>query len=106
MKSVLDESHIVCKYLMSLYDASFDMQVNDIYHADTCKIVPAKFSGSKEIVSLHFRKLVSDFNMHINYQDLDFNLNRHCKNLLLMLTECGVHNCGFGYMSTFNSLHY
>ncbi|OWM80718.1 probable manganese-transporting ATPase PDR2 [Punica granatum] len=32
-------------------------QVNDIHHADACKITPAKFSGSKEVVPLHLRKL-------------------------------------------------
>ncbi|KAM1023570.1 hypothetical protein ACFX2A_045427 [Malus domestica] len=32
-------------------------KVNDIHQAGACKITPAKFSGSKEIVSLHFRKL-------------------------------------------------
>ncbi|OVA12160.1 Cation-transporting P-type ATPase [Macleaya cordata] len=31
-------------------------KVKDIHRADACKITPAKFSGSKEIVSLHFRK--------------------------------------------------
>lgn len=32
-------------------------QVNDIHRADACKITPAKFSGSKEVVPLHFRKV-------------------------------------------------
>ncbi|KAG9156521.1 hypothetical protein Leryth_006508 [Lithospermum erythrorhizon] len=32
-------------------------KVYDIYQADSCKITPAKFSGSKEVVPLHFRKL-------------------------------------------------
>lgn len=31
-------------------------KVNDIHLADACKITPAKFSGSKEIVPLHFRE--------------------------------------------------
>ncbi|WCJ42338.1 Endoplasmic reticulum transmembrane helix translocase [Euphorbia peplus] len=31
-------------------------KVNDIRQADACKIVPAKFSGPKEIVPLHIRK--------------------------------------------------
>ncbi|XXG50746.1 hypothetical protein AAC387_Pa02g4686 [Persea americana] len=30
-------------------------KVKDIHHADACKIIPAKFSGSKETVPLHFR---------------------------------------------------
>ncbi|GAB4853618.1 Probable manganese-transporting ATPase pdr2 [Ancistrocladus abbreviatus] len=32
-------------------------KVNDIHQADSCKITPAKFSGAKEIVPLHFREL-------------------------------------------------
>ncbi|KAJ8765315.1 hypothetical protein K2173_012012 [Erythroxylum novogranatense] len=31
-------------------------KVNDIHLADSCKITPAKFSGSKEVVPLHVRK--------------------------------------------------
>ncbi|XP_058084361.1 probable manganese-transporting ATPase PDR2 [Magnolia sinica] len=31
-------------------------KVKDIHHADACKITPAKFSGSKETVPLHFRR--------------------------------------------------
>ncbi|CAL5351765.1 unnamed protein product [Camellia sinensis] len=32
-------------------------KVKDIHQADACKITPAKFCGSKEVVPLHFRKL-------------------------------------------------
>ncbi|EPS70324.1 hypothetical protein M569_04436, partial [Genlisea aurea] len=32
-------------------------KVKEIQRADACKITPAKFSGSKEIVPLHFRKV-------------------------------------------------
>ncbi|KAL6968251.1 putative manganese-transporting ATPase pdr2 [Sarracenia purpurea var. burkii] len=32
-------------------------KVNEIHQADACKIIPAKFSGSKEVVYLHFQKL-------------------------------------------------
>ncbi|XP_052188572.1 probable manganese-transporting ATPase PDR2 [Diospyros lotus] len=32
-------------------------KVTDIHHADACKITPAKFCGSKEVVPLHSRKL-------------------------------------------------
>ncbi|GKD94405.1 hypothetical protein Tco_1374242, partial [Tanacetum coccineum] len=31
-------------------------KVNDISHANACKITPAKFCGAKEVVPLHFRK--------------------------------------------------
>lgn len=40
----------------------FVFQVNDIHLADACKITPAKFSGSKEVVPLEFRKQVSTLN--------------------------------------------
>uniref|UniRef100_A0A2P2M6E5 Cation-transporting ATPase n=1 Tax=Rhizophora mucronata TaxID=61149 RepID=A0A2P2M6E5_RHIMU len=33
-------------------------KINDIHLADACKITPAKFSGSKEVVPLHIRKQV------------------------------------------------
>ncbi|PKA61130.1 putative cation-transporting ATPase [Apostasia shenzhenica] len=31
-------------------------KVGDILSADACKVIPAKFSGSKEVMPLHFRK--------------------------------------------------
>lgn len=37
------------------------IQVYDIHQADACKVTPAKFCGSKEVVPLHFRKVVSPF---------------------------------------------
>lgn len=40
-----------------------DSQVNSIDQADACKVTPAKFSGSKEVVPLHFRSQVSSFNI-------------------------------------------
>lgn len=35
------------------------LQVKDIHLANTCKVTPVKFSGSKEVVPLHFRESVS-----------------------------------------------
>ena len=35
------------------------VQVKDIHAANACKVTPAKFSGSKEIVPLHMRRNVS-----------------------------------------------
>ncbi|KAM6579075.1 hypothetical protein CsatB_030912 [Cannabis sativa] len=35
-------------------------QVNDIHHADSCKVTPAKFSGPKEVVSLNFREQLGE----------------------------------------------
>ncbi|XP_073306723.1 probable manganese-transporting ATPase PDR2 [Primulina huaijiensis] len=34
-------------------------KVKDIHHADACKITPAKFSGSKEVVTLHCQKMAA-----------------------------------------------
>ncbi|CAK9314910.1 unnamed protein product [Citrullus colocynthis] len=51
-------------------------QVNDIYHADTCKIVPAKFSGSKEIVSLHFRKLLAGSATAVDLEEIYFDFRK------------------------------
>lgn len=38
-----------------------DSQVNSIIQADAFKVTPAKFSGSKKVVPLHFRSQVSSF---------------------------------------------
>ncbi|XP_022965544.1 probable manganese-transporting ATPase PDR2 [Cucurbita maxima] len=51
-------------------------KVNDIYHADTCKIVPAKFSGSKEIVSLHFRKLLAGSESAMDIEEIYFDFRK------------------------------
>ncbi|KAL6574387.1 putative manganese-transporting ATPase pdr2 [Orobanche hederae] len=42
-------------------------KVSDIHHADACKITPAKFSGCKEVVPLHFRKFAASSTL----QDMD-----------------------------------
>ncbi|PSS04631.1 Manganese-transporting ATPase, partial [Actinidia chinensis var. chinensis] len=34
-------------------------KVSDIHQADACEITPAKFCGSKEVVPLHFRKVLT-----------------------------------------------
>lgn len=50
---------ITNQQIWNIIGAYFCKQVNDIHQADACKITPTKFSGSKEVVPLHFRKLVS-----------------------------------------------
>ncbi|KAL3564660.1 hypothetical protein D5086_032706 [Populus alba] len=45
--------------LALLFTALFNI-ANDIYAADSCKVTPAKFSGSKEIVPLHIRQQESE----------------------------------------------
>ncbi|KAL6511787.1 putative manganese-transporting ATPase pdr2 [Orobanche gracilis] len=46
-------------------------KVSDIHHADACKITPAKFSGSKEVVPLHFRKVNHLFAASSTLQDME-----------------------------------
>ncbi|XP_022882180.1 probable manganese-transporting ATPase PDR2 isoform X2 [Olea europaea var. sylvestris] len=50
-------------------------KVNDIHHADTCKVTPAKFSGSKEIVPLHFRKLAGSSNS-VDVEEIYFDFRK------------------------------
>ena len=45
----------------SNFNCFFGLQAKDITSANACKITPAKFSGSKEIVPLHFRRHVSSY---------------------------------------------
>ena len=41
--------------------------MTDIHQADFCKVIPAKFSGSKEVVPLQIKKLVSSGALLIAY---------------------------------------
>ncbi|KAM7463802.1 hypothetical protein LguiA_031923 [Lonicera macranthoides] len=50
-------------------------KVNDIHHADACKITPAKFSGSKEVVPLHFRKLAGSSSP---VEEIYFDFRKQC----------------------------
>ncbi|XP_022859670.1 probable manganese-transporting ATPase PDR2 [Olea europaea var. sylvestris] len=50
-------------------------KVNDIHRADTCKVTPAKFSGSKEIVPLHFRKLAGSSNS-VDVEEIYFDFRK------------------------------
>ncbi|CAL8997942.1 unnamed protein product [Prunus brigantina] len=51
-------------------------KVNDIHEADACKITPAKFSGSKEIVSLHFRKLLGGSSSSVDIEEIYFDFRK------------------------------
>ncbi|KAF8022985.1 hypothetical protein BT93_F0484 [Corymbia citriodora subsp. variegata] len=51
-------------------------RVNDIHHADACKITPEKFSGSKEVVPLHFRKLAGSSSLDVEEIYFDFRKQR------------------------------
>ncbi|XP_024368121.1 probable manganese-transporting ATPase PDR2 isoform X1 [Physcomitrium patens] len=55
--------HILA-FLFSVWSVDFRCfsqasKVTDIHQADFCKVIPAKFSGSKEVVPLQLRKLVA-----------------------------------------------
>ncbi|XP_042508532.1 probable manganese-transporting ATPase PDR2 [Macadamia integrifolia] len=54
-------------------------KVKDIYHADACKITPSKFSGSKEIVPLHFRKtLAGSSSPPLDGGEIYFDFRKQC----------------------------
>ncbi|KAK7841310.1 putative manganese-transporting atpase pdr2 [Quercus suber] len=54
-------------------------KVNDIHHADACKITPAKFSGSKEVVPLHFRKLqAGSSSSPVDLEEIYFDFRKQC----------------------------
>ncbi|KAG5560835.1 hypothetical protein RHGRI_004001 [Rhododendron griersonianum] len=58
-----------------LYFRTKNAAVNDIHQADACKVTPAKFCGSKEVVPLHFRKVM------ISVRSLDANFQTHLASL-------------------------
>ncbi|OMO77920.1 Cation-transporting P-type ATPase [Corchorus capsularis] len=53
-------------------------KVSDIHHADACKITPAKFSGSKEVVPLHFRKQVASSSSSTDGEEIYFDFRKQC----------------------------
>ncbi|KVH92695.1 Cation-transporting P-type ATPase, partial [Cynara cardunculus var. scolymus] len=48
-------------------------KVKDIHHANACKITPARFCGSKEVVPLHFRKLAGS-----STEEIYFDFRKQC----------------------------
>ncbi|EMS47412.1 putative cation-transporting ATPase [Triticum urartu] len=55
---VLSASHILA-FLFTAWSVDFRAFVKDIHAANACKVIPAKFLGSKEIVPLHIQKTVA-----------------------------------------------
>ncbi|KAL6176517.1 hypothetical protein ACLB2K_053150 [Fragaria x ananassa] len=51
-------------------------KVNDIHQADACKVTPAKFSGSKEVVPLHFRKLPGGSSSSVDMEEIYFDFRK------------------------------
>ncbi|KAK2987746.1 hypothetical protein RJ640_016341 [Escallonia rubra] len=52
-------------------------KVNDVHHADACKITPTKFSGSKEVVPLHRRKLAGSSSPS-GSEEIYFDFRKQC----------------------------
>ncbi|KAJ7945181.1 Cation-transporting ATPase [Quillaja saponaria] len=50
-------------------------KVNNIHHADACKITPAKFCGSKEVVPLYFRKS-SGSSLPVDLEEIYFDFRK------------------------------
>lgn len=72
-------SHVLV-FLFTVWSVDFKCfvqyaKVNDIHQADSCKVIPAKFSGSKEVVSLHFRKLVGS-SSSVNAEEIYFDFRK------------------------------
>ncbi|KAJ6762341.1 CATION-TRANSPORTING ATPASE [Salix koriyanagi] len=53
-------------------------KVNDIYAADSCKVTPAKFSGSKEVVPLHIRQQVAASSTPGDVEEYYFDFRKQC----------------------------
>ncbi|KAK9288503.1 hypothetical protein L1049_016962 [Liquidambar formosana] len=51
-------------------------KVNDIHHADACKIIPAKFSGSKEVVPLQFRNVLAGSSSSVDVEEIYFDFRK------------------------------
>uniref|UniRef100_A0A6N2LVQ1 Cation-transporting ATPase n=2 Tax=Salix viminalis TaxID=40686 RepID=A0A6N2LVQ1_SALVM len=54
------------------------IHVNDIYAADSCKVTPAKFSGSKEVVPLHIRQQVAASSTPGDVEEYYFDFRKQC----------------------------
>ncbi|KAK7316886.1 hypothetical protein RJT34_00666 [Clitoria ternatea] len=53
-------------------------KVKNIHQADSCKITPAKFSGSKEVVPLHFRKISAGSSSAVDMEEIYFDFRKQC----------------------------
>ncbi|XLR36550.1 hypothetical protein S83_064450 [Arachis hypogaea] len=53
-------------------------KVRDIHQADSCKITPAKFSGSKEVVPLRFRKIPAGSSSATDLEEIYFEFRKQC----------------------------
>ncbi|CAN0914021.1 Probable manganese-transporting ATPase PDR2 [Linum grandiflorum] len=53
-------------------------KANDIHQADACKITPAKFSGSKEVVPLYIRKQAGGSSSAEDLDEIFFDFRKQC----------------------------
>ncbi|CAN1759152.1 Probable manganese-transporting ATPase PDR2 [Linum perenne] len=53
-------------------------KANDIHQADACKITPAKFSGSKEVVPLYIRKQAGGSSSAEDKDEIFFDFRKQC----------------------------
>ncbi|KAK7350766.1 hypothetical protein VNO77_09701 [Canavalia gladiata] len=53
-------------------------KVKNIHQADSCKITPAKFSGSKEVVPLHCRKSSAGSSSAVDLEEIYFDFRKQC----------------------------
>ncbi|KAF5176630.1 Manganese-transporting atpase [Thalictrum thalictroides] len=53
-------------------------KVKDIHHANACKITPTKFSGSKEVVELQFRKIPRAATTVADMEEIYFDFRKQC----------------------------
>lgn len=51
-------------------------KVDDILLADSCKVRPTKFSGSKEVVPLHFRKVLAGSSSSVDKEEIFFDFRK------------------------------
>ncbi|XP_044497206.1 probable manganese-transporting ATPase PDR2 [Mangifera indica] len=53
-------------------------KVYEIHLADACKITPAKFCGSKEVVPLQFRKQMTSSSATVDLEEIFFDFRKQC----------------------------
>ncbi|KAB2048726.1 hypothetical protein ES319_A13G130400v1 [Gossypium barbadense] len=53
-------------------------KVNNIRLADVCKVTPAKFCGSKEVVPLHIRKQIASSSSAKDVEEIYFDFRKQC----------------------------
>uniref|UniRef100_A0A0E0L2C5 Cation-transporting ATPase n=2 Tax=Oryza punctata TaxID=4537 RepID=A0A0E0L2C5_ORYPU len=71
----LSASHVLA-FLFTAWSVDFRAFVRDIRAANSCKVTPAKFSGSKEIVPLHIQKTVASSSASGETEEIYFDFRK------------------------------